>query len=98
MNMIVCRHPGDSGKFLFRLPEDITMDPNVYVTVETKRGNQPAKTVTPSFHADPDVICPLWGTQPKMMTRVLSWMNESRIPWPEQEEVPFSELPDELPE
>lgn len=84
MNMIVCRHPGDNGKYIFRVPEEQELEPGMYVNVETRRGEQPAKTITGTFRADPKVICPLWGTTPKDMMRVLSVMRELQLEWNEE--------------
>ena len=92
MNMIVCRHPGDSGKYLFRAPENCELDAGVLVKVETRRGDQPAQTITSTFRADPDVICPLWGTTPKEMKRVLSALHESVLEYPE-DAIPNDSIP-----
>ena len=99
MNIVVCRHPGDSGKYIFKVPEDVSIDAGTLLKVETGRGVQPAQAITSSFKADPEIICPLWGTQPKKMKKVLSYLLENAIEWPEdQEDIPFSDLDDELPE
>ena len=86
MNMIVCRHPMDNGKYLFRVPEDINIDVGTLLRVDTRRGEQPAQAITSSFTADPEVICPLWGTSPKKMMRVVSCLHESILEWPEKSE------------
>lgn len=86
MNMIVCRHPGDHGKYIFRLPDNCELDAGSLVKVKTKYGIQPAVCVTGSFRADPEVVCPLWGTTPKRMCRVLSYLNEIAIEWPDEPE------------
>ena len=100
MNMIVCRHPGDSGKYIFMVPEDVSIDVGTLLNVETGRGTQPAQAITGSFHADPEIICPMWGTQPKKMKRVLSYLLENALEWPEEpvvldDDLPFSDLDDE---
>ena len=100
MNIIVCRHPGDSGKYMFKVPEDITIDAGTLLKVETGRGEQPAQAITSSFKADPEIICPLWGTQPKKMKRVLSYLLENALEWPEEsdpQETAFVDEDDELP-
>ena len=96
MKMIVCRHPNDNGKYIFKVPDDVDIDVGTLLKVETNRGDQPAQSITGSFSADPEVICPMWGTQPKKMKRVLSVLMENYLEWPEEpEEIPFSELDDE---
>lgn len=85
MNFIVCRHPGDNGRYLFRLPEDVTLDAGSLVNVDTARGIQPAVCITSSFKADPEVICKMWGTEPPRMKRVISYLHESKLPWPESD-------------
>ena len=92
MNMVVCRHPGDSGKYLFKMPEDVAIDAGTLVTVETKRGKQPAQCITSSFHADPTVICPLWNTTPEYMKKIISFLVQHDLEWPE-EEIPFTDEP-----
>ena len=83
MNMIICRHPGDTGKYLFKVPESVTIDAGTLVKVETTRGVQPAQCITSSFTADPEVICPLWNTTPVRMKRVLSYLLENALEWPD---------------
>ena len=102
MNMVICRHGRDSGKFLFQVPEEISIDAGQFVKVETKRGIQPAITITSSFKADPDVICPFWGTTPGNMKRVLSALYESALFYPEgkipDNDIPFTDICNDLPE
>lgn len=86
MNVIVCRHPGDNGKYLFMVPADVTLDAGCLLKVETVRGEQPAQAITSSFNADPEIVCPLWGTKPGNMKRVLSYLHESRLEWPEEQD------------
>lgn len=84
MNMVVCRHLGDNGKYLFRIPMDIDLDAGTLVTVETQRGTQPAQCITSSFKADPTIICPLWNTTSGKMKRVLSFLVQNNLEWPEE--------------
>ena len=95
MNMVVCRHPGDNGKYIFRMPEEVELDAGTLVTVDTSRGNQPAQCITSSFHADPDVICPLWNTKPTNMKRVLSFLIQNNLVWPEEPEQEHSGYDDD---
>ena len=95
MNMVVCRHGTDSGRYLFRMPENVTIDAGALVMVETKYGVQNAQCVTNSFHADPEVICPLWGTQPEKMKRVLSVLFEHDLEWPDETDIQEQAFVDE---
>ena len=102
MNLVVLRHMNDSGKYLFRVPEDVTLDAGTTVLCTTKRGkNQPAVCVTPSFKADLAVVAPMWGAQPKHMQRVTSVLREFVLEWPEEPEPDNSDdqddSEDELP-
>lgn len=86
MNMVVCKHPNDSGKYIFKVPENCELDAGTMVMTETARGFFPAMCVTGTFRADPEVICPMWGTQPKVMKRVLSCLLETKLEWPDGSE------------
>lgn len=100
MNMVVCRHPNDSGKYIFKVPDGVGLDVGCLVNVETNRGVQPAQTITGTFWADPAVICKMWGTQPNRMKRVLSYLQESLLEWPDEpdaQEQAFVDEDDEEP-
>lgn len=87
MNMVAVRHMGDSGKYLFQLPDGVQLDPGTTVLCETRRNPlEPGVCVTPSFEADPDVVCPLWGTQTAAMKRVIKVLREFSLEWPEEPE------------
>lgn len=99
MNMVVVKHPNDSGKYLFRLPAGVVVDAGTMVAVDTIRGtDQPGVCITSSFEADPAVICPMWGT--KHLKKVTKILREFPLTYPENE-LPFTEPnveePDELP-
>jgi len=96
MNMVVCRHPGDSGKYIFRIPDECEIDVGSLVRVQTKRGLQPAQCITGSFKADPNVVCALWGTTPGKMQKVVSVLYESVLNYPgdsmSEQELPFTDI------
>ena len=83
MNVVVCRHPGDNGKYIFMVPPDVQLEAGSLVHVETNRGVQPAQCLTASFYADGETVCPLWGTNPQKMKRVISVLLENYITWPD---------------
>ena len=86
-NFVVVRHAYESGRYLFLVPEDVTLDPGTAVICETKRSShEPGVCITGTFKADPEVICPLWGTQPKAMKRVIKVLREFALEWPERTE------------
>jgi len=82
MNIVVCNHYNNSGRFLFMIPDGVRLDAGTPVTVETRNGIQQAVCITPSFEADPTVVCPLWNTTPENMKRVLSYLNQTYLEWP----------------
>ena len=84
MNMVVVRHPESTGRYLFKVPEDVTFDAGTLVMCETCRGEQPGVCVTASFNAVPEEICKLWGTSPKQMKRILAYMLRSELEWPDE--------------
>lgn len=90
MNFVVVKHPNDSGKYLFCVPEDVELDAGTLVACDTARGaNQPGICATSTFHADPDAVCPLWGTQKERLKRVTKVLREHILEW--HEELPFSD-------
>lgn len=92
MNFVIVRHMNDTGKYLFRLPEDVTVDAGTPVLCNTKRGRDvPAVCVTSSFHADPDVIVPLWGTQVSNLQKVTTVLREFKLNWPDEPETEHAE-------
>lgn len=99
MNFVICKHMNDSGKYLFAVPEDVTIDAGTIVACDTVRGlSQPAICVTSSFKADPDKICPMWGTTKAHMKPVTKILREFMLDWGDK--LPFTEPnldTDELP-
>lgn len=86
-NFVVVRHLYDNGRYLFYVPDDVTLDAGTAVICETKRNsNEPGVCITGTFQADPEVICPMWGTQPKYMKRVVKILREFVLEWPERTE------------
>ena len=81
MTFIVVKHPNDSGKYLFQVPDGVELDPGTMVSCETNRGIQPGICATGVFRADPEVVCRMWGTTPERMKRILSWMAEMPLDW-----------------
>ena len=81
MNMVVIKHPNDNGKYLFQVPEDIDLDAGTLVMCDTMRGESPGVCATGTFRADPEVICPMWGTQPRLMKRITKVLYETVLDW-----------------
>jgi len=70
-NMVIVKHLADNGKFLFYVPKAISLSAGDQVVCDTVRGkNQLGVCCCDSFMGKPDVVCPLFGTQPKMMQYV----------------------------
>ena len=86
MNMVVIKHPNDNGKYIFRVPDDVELDVGTMVLCETARGINPGICATGTFRADPEIICPMWGTQPKGLKRILSHLIQNNLEWPDEPE------------
>ena len=84
MNMVVIRHPQNTGGYLFKVPDGVSIDVGTLVNCETCRGVQPGVCITPSFNADPNAICKLYSTSEKQMKRIISIMVESFLEWPDE--------------
>ncbi len=70
-NMVIVKHLADNGKFLFYVPKAISLEAGDQVVCDTSRGaNQLGVCCCDSFMAKPEVVCPLFGTQPKVMKYV----------------------------
>ena len=70
-NFVIVKHITDSGKYLFYVPKKISLEAGDKVVCDTARGgDQLAVCCCDSFLADPEVIIPLFGTQPCKMRYV----------------------------
>ena len=68
---VIVKHVMDSGKFLFYVPKDVVLEAGNKVVCDTSRGtDQLGVCCCDSFVADPEVVCPLFGTQPEKMRYV----------------------------
>ena len=68
---VIVKHLQDNGKFLFYVSKHITLKAGDKVVCDTSRGNdQIGVCCCDSFMAEPEVVCPLFGTQPKAMKYV----------------------------
>ena len=83
-NFVVVRHMYDNGRYLFLVPDDVVLEAGTAVICETRKSSrEPGVCLTGTFRAEPDVICPLWGTAPKNMKRVVKVLREFVLEWPE---------------
>ena len=71
MKFVIVKHPGDSGKYLFRVPKKVFLSAGDRVVCNTVRGNdQLGICCCDSFLSDPEIICPLFGTTEKNLRYV----------------------------
>ena len=79
-NMVIVKHLQDNGKFLFYVPKSISLTAGEKVVCDTSRGkDQLAACCCDSFLGDPDVVCPLFGTQPSIMKYVTGKVEYERF-------------------
>ena len=70
-NFTIIKHISDNGKYLFNVPKGISLSAGDKVVCDTSRdGDQLGVCCCDSFLADPNVVCPLFGTQPEKMRMV----------------------------
>ena len=70
-NFVIIKHISDNGKYLFKVPKKISLEAGDKVVCDTSRGNdQLWVCCCDSFLADPEIVCPLFGTQPKVLKYV----------------------------
>lgn len=74
MNVVVCKHPNDNGKYLFEVPKDEALFAGDYVLVSTKKSpSEIALCITDSFvPEDPEAIAKLWGSNTKTICPVVA--------------------------
>lgn len=79
-NMVIVKHLQDNGKFLFYVPKSISLVAGEKVVCDTSRGkDQLAVCCCDSFSGDPDVVCPLFGTQPAIMKYITGRVEYERF-------------------
>lgn len=70
-NMVIAQHLGSGAKFLFFVPGYHEVRAGEYLLCNTKRGeNQIAIALCDNFHANPEKLYPLFGTEEKKMQYV----------------------------
>lgn len=70
-NFVIIKHISDNGKYLFKVPKKISLEAGDKVVCDTSRGaDQLGVCCCDSFLADPETVCPLFGTQPKVLKYV----------------------------
>lgn len=84
MNLVIVKHPNDSGKYLFKVPDGVTLDAGTMVACDTARGkDQPGFCATATFEGDPEVVAPMWGGNAKAIKPVTKVLREFVLEWPE---------------
>ena len=79
-NMVIVKHIQDNGKYLFYVPKSICLTAGEKVVCETSRGSdQMGVCCCDSFRADPEMMCPLFGTQPQKMKYVTGKVEYERF-------------------
>lgn len=79
-NFVIVKHMEDNGKYLFFVPKKISLEVGDKVVCDTKRGKDKLGVCCcDSFMADPAVVCPLFGTQVKMMQYVTGKVEYERF-------------------
>lgn len=68
---VIIKHIQDNGKYLFYVPKAVTLEAGSKVVCETARGgDQLGVCCCDSFLSEPEIMCPLFGTQPEKMRYV----------------------------
>lgn len=77
---VIVKHVMDSGKFLFYVPNKVALDAGDKVVCDTSREqDQLGVCCCDSFMADPEVVCPLFGTQPDKMRYVTGMVSYDKF-------------------
>jgi len=88
MNVVLVAHPNASGKFMFKVPEDVKLRAGDLVLCNTKRdGKAIGLCLTDSFIPDdPEKIASLWGSNVKGMRPVIGKLNPEMYAYDPPEE------------
>ena len=77
VNVVVCVHPNDSGRYVFRVPDVSERKLNVgdRVLVDTKRGpGQMAQCITPQFRIADFQLKEYYGVEVKNLRPVTAYL------------------------
>ena len=79
---VIVQHVCDNGKYLFEVPKGRSVYACEYVLCDTRKGkNQVGVALCDDFSADPEVLCPLFGTTPddlrKVTARLMTYWSEN---------------------
>lgn len=84
---VIVKHLQDNGKFLFYVPKSVHLHAGDKVVCDTSRGNdQLGVCCCDDFLANPEIVCPLFGTQPRMMKYVTGTVDYLRFEIEEEED------------
>ena len=89
---VIIKHPENSGKYLFRVPETAILNAGDQVMCDTSHGkDQIGVCCCDSFFAEPEVVCKLFGTHPGNLRFVTGRVECTRFIMTEDEENAESE-------
>lgn len=73
MTVVIVKHPNDSGKYMFQVPDGHSLNAGELVLCNTKRGNgEIGVCATDSFTLGaPELICSMWGCNPRTIQPVI---------------------------
>lgn len=79
-NFVIIRHMQDSGKYLFRVPNGISLSAGDKIVCDTARGtDQMGECCCDSFAAEPEMMCRIFGTQVKKLRFVTGKVEYERF-------------------
>lgn len=86
-NFVIIKHIQDGGKYLFRVPKGVNLEAGDKIVCDTSRGtDQMGVCCCDSFMADPEIVCPLFGTQPKNLRYVTGIVDYRKFEYAMEEE------------
>lgn len=84
---VIVKHIQDNGKYLFYVPKDVTLKAGNKVVCDTSRGtDQLGVCCCDSFVAEPEVVCPLFGTHPEKMRYVTGMVTYDKFDTTDEDE------------
>ena len=84
---VIIKHIQDNGKYLFWVPKKVNLEAGDKIICNTARGgDQLGICCCDSFMADPEVVCPLFGTQPQKMKYVTGVVSYEKFDTTDEDE------------
>lgn len=93
MNVVICMHPNNNSKYMFKVPDNVRLHAGDYVLVQTSRSpSEIALCVADSFEPKyPELIAKHWDTEVKKLKPVIAQLYAKRFEYDEKPDIEVKE-------